>query len=449
MCIDSVRVSSEQNSMPSATVYVLDTSVLLYDPEILNAYPRAEIVIPIDVIEEIDQFKGTLSETGNSARVLSKMLDIYREHGNFSEGIHLANKARLRIDFSAPPQKKKGTLDWKRSSNRVLGVALQLKNAGMEPILVTLDAHLRVKGNAFGIRVMSYQEMQESPSSYTGIQYLILPAVELANYRQEEYFQFSGDFAPHEGLLLFNEEAPEDYEVAVFDGKKKCFYKAAHHEGIWGILPRNAEQHLALELLLNPAIPIVTLVGRAGTGKTLLALASGLQMMLLENHYSRLLVSRPIFPMGRDLGYLPGDVQEKLAPWMQPIFDNLELLLGGSSSKTPPASKGHEELIEQGLLIIEPLTYIRGRSIPHQYMIVDEAQNLTPHEIKTIITRVGEGTKIILTGDPDQIDNPYVNKASNGLSYLVEKFRKQEMAGHVTLKRGERSQLAELAANIL
>ena len=153
--------------------------------------------------------------------------------------------------------------------------------------------------------------------------------------------------------------------------------------------------------------------------------------------------------MGRNLGYLPGDVQEKLAPWMQPIFDNLELLLGGVSKNTPPASTGHEELIEQGLLIIEPLTYIRGRSIPHQYMIVDEAQNLTPHEIKTIITRVGEGTKMILTGDPDQIDNPYVNKASNGLSYLVEKFRKQEMAGHVTLKRGERSQLAELAANIL
>ncbi len=442
-------VPQEQNSMPSATIYVLDTSVLLYDPEILNAYPCAEIVIPIDVIEEIDQFKGTLSETGNSARVLSKMLDVYRDHGNFSEGIQLANKARLRIDFSTPPEEKKGLLDWKKSSNRVLGVALQLKKAGREPILVTLDAHLRVKGNAFGVRVISYQEKQESPSPYAGVQYHLLPATQLALYRQQGTFRFDEEFVPHEGLLLINEADTDDYEVAIYDDKKHCFYKAVHNKGIWGILPRNAEQQLALELLLNPAIPIVTLVGKAGTGKTLLALASGLQMMLLENQYSRLLVSRPIFPMGRDLGYLPGDVQEKLAPWIQPIFDNLELLLGGDSKKTPPASKGHEELVEQGLLIIEPLTYIRGRSIPHQYMIVDEAQNLTPHEIKTIITRVGEGTKIILTGDPDQIDNPYVNKASNGLSYLVEKFRKQEMAGHVTLKRGERSRLAELAANIL
>lgn len=435
--------------MASATNYVLDTSVLLYDPEILNAYPHAEIVIPIDVIEEIDQFKGTLSETGNSARVLSKMLDVYREHGNFSEGILLANNACLRIDFSVPPEENLGSLDWKKSSNRVLGVALQLKKAGMEPIIVTLDAHLRVKGNAFGIQVTSYQEKQESPGFYTGIQYHFLPPVELEKYRKQDTFQFEEEFAPHEGLLLVNEEDADDYELAVFDDKKQCFFKAVHKKGIWGILPRNAEQHLAFDLLLNPAIPIVTLVGKAGTGKTLMALASGLQMMLLENQYSRLLVSRPIFPMGRNLGYLPGDVQEKLAPWMQPIFDNLELLLGGVSKNAPPASTGHEELIEQGLLIIEPLTYIRGRSIPHQYMIVDEAQNLTPHEIKTIITRVGEGTKMILTGDPDQIDNPYVNKASNGLSYLVEKFRKQEMAGHVTLKRGERSQLAELAANIL
>lgn len=437
--------------MPSQFVYVLDTNVLLYEPEVLNAYPDAEIVIPIDVIEEIDKFKGTLSETGNSARTVSKMLDEYRLSGNLSEGITLPNKGKLRIEFSGQPkQKETYGLDWTKSSNRVLNVALQLKKAGRDAVLVTLDTHLRVKGNAFGIRVMPYQEEQEDPDSfYTGIQYAHLSAKQLADYRKQDQFDFAGEFAPHEGLLLIDQGDSSDYEVAVYDAEQHCFVKANYKEGIWEIIPRNAEQHLALDLLLNPKIPIVTLVGKAGTGKTLLALASGLQMMLVENQYSRLLVSRPIFPMGRDLGYLPGDIQEKLAPWMQPIFDNLELLLGSSGAVATTTNKGYQELIDQGMLTIEPLTYIRGRSIPHQYMIVDEAQNLTPHEMKTIVTRVGEGTKIVLTGDPDQIDNPYVNKASNGLSHIVEKFKNHGIAGHVTLKRGERSQLAELAANIL
>jgi PhoH-like ATPase len=193
---------------------------------------------------------------------------------------------------------------------------------------------------------------------------------------------------------------------------------------------------------------VVTLVGIAGTGKTLLAIAAGLLKVSDEAVYSRLLVSRPVFPMGRDLGFLPGDVEEKLAPWMQPIFDNVELLLG-SVEERGKRKRGYKELIDMGILEIEPLTYIRGRSIPKQYMIVDEAQNLTPHEIKTIITRAGEGTKIVLTGDPYQIDNPYVDASSNGLSYAVEKFKDQTIAGHMTLTKGERSPLAEMAANLL
>lgn len=436
--------------MPAPPVYVLDTSVLLDDPQVLNAFPNAEIVLPINVVEEIDTFKRTLSETGNSARLVSKMLDDYRQRGNFSEGITLPNNGKLRIEFSAPShQKGFEGLDWERSSNQVLSVALQLKNSGLAPVLITLDTHLRVKGNVFGIQIMPYQAEQEVPADfYTGIRYHSLQERELLAYRKEDFFQFGEDFFPNEGLLLVNEDNPEDYEATIFDGKEQGFLKANHQEGVWGIIPRNAEQHVALDLLLNPAIPIVTLVGKAGTGKTLLALAAGLQLMLVENQYSRLLVSRPIFPLGRDVGYLPGDIQEKLAPWMQPIFDNLELLLG-SSPETPSAKKGHHELVEQDMLTIEPLTYIRGRSIPHQYMIVDEAQNLTPHEMKTIITRVGEGTKIILTGDLDQIDNPYLTQGSNGLRRIVEKFKKHSVAGHVTLKHGERSPLAELAANVL
>jgi PhoH-like ATPase len=217
---------------------------------------------------------------------------------------------------------------------------------------------------------------------------------------------------------------------------------------VWGIRPRNKEQHYALDLLLNDDIKLVTLVGKAGTGKTLLAIAAGLQKCVEETNYQKLLVSRPIFPLGRDIGYLPGDIEEKLNPWMQPIYDNVELLLGFSKAEKKEGRTYHE-LIDLGYIEIEPLTYIRGRSIPNQFMIVDEAQNLTPHEVKTIITRVGDNTKIVLTGDPYQIDNPYVDSANNGLTTVVERFKGEAIAGHVTLSKGERSPLAELAANIL
>ncbi len=216
-------------------------------------------------------------------------------------------------------------------------------------------------------------------------------------------------------------------------------------DSIWGIHPRNVEQSFALDCLLNDEIKFVTLVGKAGTGKTLLALAAGLSKTLDEGVFQRLLVSRPIFPMGRDIGYLPGDVEQKLNPWMQPIFDNVEFLMGADQKAAGRA----QELINQGMLNIEPLTYIRGRSIPNQYLIVDEAQNLSPHEIKTIVTRAGSGTKVVLTGDPYQIDNPYVDSANSGLTYSVERFKGQRISSHVTLSKGERSELAELAANIL
>ncbi len=205
------------------------------------------------------------------------------------------------------------------------------------------------------------------------------------------------------------------------------------------------------ELLLRDSIQLVTLVGKAGTGKTLLAIAAGLHKVADERIYSRLLISRPVVPMGRDIGYLPGDVNEKLTPWMQPLYDNFDMIFGTQESTGKPSHwrRGHEELIEQGLLQIEALTYIRGRTIPKQFLVVDEAQNLTPHEVKTILTRAGEGTKIVLTGDPDQIDNPYVDAASNGLTYVVEKFKGEALAGHITLVKGERSDLAERATALL
>jgi PhoH-like ATPase len=256
---------------------------------------------------------------------------------------------------------------------------------------------------------------------------------------------------PNEYATLIDSTNPSHTALCRFDAAlgKVVPVRKVPKEGVWSIHARNREQQFALDALVDDNVKLVSLVGKAGTGKTLMAIAAGLQKVAEENVYNRLLVSRPVFPMGKDLGFLPGDIEEKLTPWMQPIFDNVELLISGHETDKRHSNKGYKELMAMGLLDIEPLTYIRGRSIPNQYLIVDEAQNLTPHEIKTIVTRAGEGTKIVLTGDPYQIDNPYVDSSSNGLSYLVERFKNERISAHVTLTRGERSELAELAANLL
>ena len=265
-------------------------------------------------------------------------------------------------------------------------------------------------------------------------------------YKNKELHYDDANFLSNQYVILKDQTNENHSAICRYIGsEKKLIPLISPSEGIWGIHPRNVEQSFALDCLLNDDIKFVSLVGKAGTGKTLLALAAGLSKTLDEGKFQRLLVSRPIFPMGRDIGYLPGDIEQKLNPWMQPIFDNVEYLMGADKK----AAGRTQELINQGMLNIEPLTYIRGRSIPNQYLIVDEAQNLTPHEIKTIVTRAGRGTKIILTGDPYQIDNPYVDAANSGLTYSVERFKGESIAAHVSLFKGERSELAELAANIL
>jgi len=251
-------------------------------------------------------------------------------------------------------------------------------------------------------------------------------------------------------LLVRNEANPSQSALARAATREGRLYRTVEvRDSVWGIKPRNKEQHFAFDALLRDDISLVTLIGKAGTGKTLLAIAAGLQKVTEEETYTRMLVSRPIFPLGRDIGYLPGDVEEKLNPWMQPIHDNLEFLMGLSRQDRKTSNRSPRELMDMNMIKVEPLTYIRGRSIPNQYMIVDEAQNLTPHEVKTILTRVGEGTKIVLTGDPYQIDNPYVDSVNNGLAYIAEKFKDSDIAATVTLMKGERSRLAELAANLL
>lgn len=446
---------SPKSTGSAKTRYILDTNVLLYDSAALSAFPDAEVIVPITVIEEIDQFKKEMSETGRNARLVSKTIDQYRQQGSLSDGLVQENGSMLRVFVWNRENGHLPTeLDSKRAGNRVLACAMHLKaqSKGDKVILVSQDTNIRIKANALGIESISYEGDHPAASElYTGYVLRTVSAEELEGYRHQEQVSFEGEFAPNQGIILQDGQDPENYLGFRHVGNRGDgpFVRLADTTGgIWGVTPRNLQQLLALDILLDPKVPIITLMGKAGTGKTLLALAVGLQMMMEENTYTRLLVSRPIFPMGRDIGYLPGSAQEKLEPWMQPIFDNLEFLVGSPVSKHH-SSKGYEALIDQGLINIEPLTYIRGRSIPNQFMVVDEAQNLTPHEIKTIITRVGSGTKIILTGDPYQIDNPYVDAISNGLSHVVERFRNFPLAAHVTLSRGERSELAELAANLL
>jgi len=441
--------------------FVLDTNVLLSSPNAIFSFSDNDIILPISVIEEIDTFKKGLSETGRNARHFSRILDEFRTRGSLNTGIPVfPNKPNsgyvfvvLESDMNVLPLHLE-----RKTDNLILSVALLLKEK--EPnsvILITKDSNLRIKADALGIRVQDFEaEKVNIQELYTGI----------ANYSVEhavidEYLSTGsldhdilGEeiLLPNQYVIINHKSDPALSSYGKFDADSKKV-KSLSFNGkdlIWGIHPRNLEQSLAIDLLLDDDIKVVTMLGAAGTGKTLLAIASGLKKTTDESKYHKLLVSRPTFPLGRDIGYLPGTLEEKLNPWMQPIFDNLELLLGGPNPrKQKRFSQSYQELMNQGFLSVEPLTYIRGRSIPNQFFIIDEAQNLTPHEIKTILTRAGENTKIVLTGDPYQIDNPYVDSESNGLTYVIEKMKNVSIAGHITLTKGERSALATIAADLL
>ncbi|MEJ2470142.1 MAG: PhoH family protein [Desulfuromonadales bacterium] len=434
--------------------FVLDTNVLLHDPQALFHFQDNDLVIPMTVIEEIDRFKKDLSETGRNARQFSRIMDGLRAKAKLIEGVELETGGHLRVALYTEEQLKilPPELRMDRGDNRILAVALNVKNGSNSSVIfVTKDTNLRIKADAVGLKAEDYESDKVSLEElYSGTAEVMVSREAIDRFYSQGTLSLDEAFYANQCLTLIDVANPSHTALARYN---RALQQAepllrSPKEGLWGIHPRNREQQFAIDLLLNDDIQLVTLVGKAGTGKTLLAIAAGLHRSADEGQYNRLLVSRPVFPLGRDLGFLPGDVEEKLSPWMQPIFDNVELLLGaveeGSKRK-----RGYKELVDLGLLEIEALTYIRGRSIPKQYMIVDEAQNLTPHEIKTIITRAGEGTKLILTGDPYQIDNPYIDSASNGLTYVVEKFKREEIAGHVTLTKGERSCLAELAANLL
>lgn len=435
--------------------YVLDTNVLLHDPQAILKFSDNTVVLPLTVIEEIDRFKKDQSETGRNARQISRMIDAFRLQYKLVEGVPLENGGVLKVAIYKEEflQKLPPELRVDRGDNRILAVAKDLQENAPEGTVffVTKDINLRIKADTIGMHAEDYQNDKIPVEDlYTGTSELYLPKDDIDRFFEEGGLAVEGDFFANQGITLIDETNISHTAIGRYNAlnKEVVALLKMPKEGVWGIHPRNREQQFAFDLLLNDDVQLVSLVGKAGTGKTLIAIAAGLLKTADESAYNRLLVSRPVFPMGRDLGFLPGDVEEKLSPWMQPIFDNVELLLS-AYDEGGKRKRGYRELIDLGLMEIEPLTYIRGRSIPRQYMIVDEAQNLTPHEIKTIITRAGEGTKIVLTGDPYQIDNPYVDSASNGLSYSVERLKGQDIAGHTTLSKGERSLLAELAANLL
>jgi PhoH-like ATPase len=435
--------------------FVLDTNVLLHDPQAIYKFQENNIIIPITVIEEIDRFKKDLNETGRNARQFSRFLDELRQKGSLAEGIKLESGGMIRVQLydekimkRLPPELRE-----ERGDNRILAVAVDVKEKnGSNPLIfVTKDTNLRIKADAIGLVAEDYESDKVSIDElYTGYSDQEVEPAVIDRLHGQGWVETVGNPLPNQFVNLKDMVNPSHSSLARYDGGKKRLQPVRRigREGVWSIQPRNREQTFALDVLLDDTVKLVTLIGKAGTGKTLLAIAAGLQKVAEENVYNRLLISRPVFPMGRDLGFLPGDIEEKLTPWMQPIFDNVELLLSGHEMEKRH-SKGYKELMSMGIMDIEPLTYIRGRSIPNQYMIVDEAQNLTPHEIKTIITRAGEGTKLVLTGDPYQIDNPYVDSSSNGLTYVVERFKGELISGHVTMTKGERSELAELAANLL
>jgi PhoH-like ATPase len=434
-------------------VFVIDTSVLVHDPQALNAFQDNDIVIPIAVLEEIDGHKKRQDEVGRNARWVSNFLDRLRAVGHLYAGVPLGDLGgTLRVELNHQEVDKLPiTLDRSKIDNRMIAVALALKQGSSLPvILVTKDINMRIKADALGIDAEDYEtDKIEIEEVYTGIREVkITPELINQFYSANELVMNDIDLFPNQMVILVDSFGSSKSALGRHISNGKIVTLRFGNQDPFGLKARSKEQKFALELLLDEDIRLVTLIGRAGTGKTLLGLAAGLQKVVEESRYRRLTVSRPVVPMGNDLGYLPGDINEKLRPWMQPIYDNLEFLF---------SNRDRNEKIDQlvgsmqdlNILELEALTYIRGRSIPNQFLLIDEAQNLSPHEIRTVITRVGEGTKIVLTGDPYQIDHPYLDSNSNGLTFVVERFKNEKIAGHVTLTKGERSDLAELGAKLL
>tara|TARA_Y100000034_G_scaffold34515_1_gene42360 strand:- start:2909 stop:4225 length:1317 start_codon:yes stop_codon:yes gene_type:complete len=433
--------------------YILDTSVYLTDFQSIYAFKNNDIVVPLKVLEEIDKHKKRQDTVGYNSRQIIKVFDELRVKGNLNVGVRLG---RGRGTISALRYNKKHIpSDWDLSvpDNQIIATALTISAnyPSKKCVVVSRDINMRVKCDAVGLSTEDYtlnQVVESTEQVYTGFtEHLVDDQVIDQFYEDKNIFldeNESKNFYPNQFILLVSNANDKKTALARFTESNIALRQVTEHKNVWGVSARNKEQSFAMDLLLDPSVHLVSLVGKAGSGKTLCAIAAGLAQIMdkQEPMYTRLIVSRPIQPMGKDLGYLPGSMEEKMSPWLAPIQDNLRALLGDDKATLA-------EYMHNGTIELEALTYIRGRSISNAFIVIDEAQNLTRHELKTIVTRVGEGTKIILTGDVEQIDNVYIDETSNGLTYAVEKLKKYDITGHVTLKKGERSKLATIAAKNL
>lgn len=467
-------------------IYVLDTNVLIHDPKALFAFEGAHVGIPSVVLEELDGLKKEGTDRGRSAREAIRILDNLRQKGSLGTGVTLENGTMIQVLFAPEKPDFPFLLDWE--DNQILCIAAMLKQKGYEVVFISKDLNARVKADALQINAEDYMKEQVTQEDfYHGWQIFEVPAVQLKSDIPESLHRMENkDFAINEFVALVSNNNPNNYRVFRYLGNKR--FKSVHSLSInWPFREKNMQQLMALDLLFDDQVQLVTLLGPAGTGKTFLALLAGLYKVQVEHVYQKMLISRPIIPLGRDLGYLPGELKDKLHNWMLPIYDNMDFIVhtvarnhlsGQYDVGTPDLqkSKNHgkdgsrndkqhnrdqqkkprgggvmqlDDLISHGKVALEAITYMRGRSIPYQFILIDEAQNLTPHEIKALITRAGEGSKIILCGDPYQIDSPYLDFASNGLVVASERFKNNALFGSVFLQTSERSQLSQMAADLL
>ena len=431
--------------------YVLDTNVFLTSAKSIFEYQNNDIVVPLKVLDESDKHKKRQDGVGLNARAIIRTLDNLRSRGNLHKGVRIAKGKGILSVRGYDPEDLPNACDIQSADNEIITTAIteRKKNPKRKVIVVTRDINMRVKCDSLGILTEDYitnKVVSDRNQLYTGFKkHLVDDQIidHVYEGREVVFDKEEGIFKPNQFLMLVSNANEKKTALVRFKNYDFPLHKVSEYKNsVWGLKPRNKEQMFALDVLLDPEIPIVTLVGKAGCGKTLLAIAAGLDQVLEENRYKKLVVSRPVQPLGKDIGYLPGSMEEKMRPWLMPIQDNIDHLLNGKKDNMGI-------FFDNGTIQIEALTYIRGRSISNAFIIVDEAQNLTIHELKTIITRVGENTKIVLTGDIEQIDSVYLDSTSNGLSYAVEKFKSYDLSGHMTLIKGERSKVATLASKVL
>jgi len=446
--------------------YVLDTSVCLTDADCIFNYSNNDIIIPLKVLEEIDRHKKRQDGAGVNARKIIRSFDDLRAKGQLQKGVRIAKGLGLLKVRESGPKELPSDLDIDVADHMIISTALaeDSENGNRKTILVSRDINMRVICDAVGLTSEDYivnQVINKESELYSGFTRCLVDDQTVDFFYDGEPIYLEKDdipnLYPNQFVMLVSSSNEKKTALARFYNYNVALRKVnENRDGIWGVKSRNKEQMFAVDLLMDPAVQVVSLIGKAGSGKTLIAIAAGLDQVVnnkkikdtlktdsyCRSSYKRLVVSRPVMPMGKDIGFLPGSLEEKMAPWLAPVQDNLKFLTGDDQTTL-------DDYMQRGLIEIEALTYIRGRSIANAYIVIDEAQNLTAHEIKTILTRVGEGTKIVLTGDVEQIDNIYVNEMSSGLTHAVEKMKPFELSGHVSLKKGERSSVATLAAKVL